>query len=63
MNIDEHIPPSMTRDDARQRAIDWQTWQQEQSLSYGELLEWQDYFVKVGEHFALTDEFIENGII
>lgn len=53
----------MTKENARQYAKDWQVWVSEQSLSYGELLEWQDYFVKLGERFALTDEFIENGII
>lgn len=63
MKINKYIHPSMTKENARQYAKDWQVWVSEQSLSYGELLEWQDYFVKLGERFALTDEFIENGII
>jgi hypothetical protein len=52
-----------TADEARQKAIDWQIWQQEESLSYGELAEWQGYFEMLAEKFNLTDEFKENGII
>lgn len=52
-----------TQDEARQYAIDWQTWQAEQSMSYGELAEWQDIFTRLGVRFNLTEEFQENGII
>lgn len=52
-----------TQDEARQYAIDWQNWQSEQSLSYGELAEWSDIFTELGERFDLTEEFNENGII
>lgn len=52
-----------TEDEARQLAIDWQNWQGEQSLSYDELLEWEDFFRKLGRDFDLTDEFEENGIL
>lgn len=52
-----------TEDQARQLAIDWQNWQSEQSLSYGELHEWEDLFRKLGRDFYLTAEFSENGII
>lgn len=44
-------------------AIDWQNWASEQSLSYGELAEWEDFFRKLGRDFNLTAEFSENGII
>ena len=50
-------------DSAREQAIDWQQWISEQSLSYGELLEWAGYFETLGKKFNLTDEFKENGII
>lgn len=52
-----------TEDEARQYAIDWQNWQAEQSMSYGELAEWQDVFTRLGVRFNLTEEFQENGII
>ena len=51
-------------DEARQLAIDWQTWASEQSLSYSELAEWSDLFSVLTYRFPeLTDEFKENGII
>lgn len=50
-------------DEARQFAIDWQNWASTQSLSYGELAEYQAYFVQLAERFNLTEEFKENGII
>ncbi len=52
-----------TQDEAREYAKDWQTWQSEQSLSYGELAEWQDVFTKLADRFDLVEEFKENGII
>ncbi len=52
-----------TKEEARQYAIDWQNWQSEQALSYGELAEWQDIFQALAATFDLTDEFNENGII
>lgn len=52
-----------TKGEARQKAIDWQAWQSEQNLSYGELTEWIDYFILLGKNFNLIDEFKENGII
>jgi hypothetical protein len=51
-------------DDARQAAIDWQSWASEQSLSYGEIVEWQSYFAGLAELYPeLKEEFIENAII
>ena len=52
-----------TADEARQYAIDWQHWQSEQNLSYGELAEWQYYFTNMAKKFNLVEEFEENGVI
>jgi hypothetical protein len=58
------IPDEVTsREEARDLAIEWQHWQAEQSMSYGELFLWQEYFLKLAEQFDLADEFRENGII
>ena len=48
--------------EARQIAIDWQAAQADQTISYGELAEAQDYFTKLAEKFDLVAEFRENGI-
>lgn len=50
-------------DEAREQAIEWQSWQSKQSLSYDEILEWQNYFESIAKEYNLTDEFKENGII
>ncbi len=50
-------------DDARQYAIDWQQWASEQSLSYGELIEYTILFEELGKSYNLTEEFSINGII
>lgn len=53
-----------TADEARNIAIDWQSWLQDApDLSYGELSAWQNYFEYLAQKFNLTDEFRENGII
>jgi hypothetical protein len=52
-----------TKEEAIQYAIDWQQWASEQSLSYGELAEWQDIFEELANKFDLKEEFQENGII
>lgn len=53
-----------TQEEARQQATDWQSWQAEQSLSYGAMLDWQNHFNAVAKQYPeLTDEFKENGII
>lgn len=52
-----------TKEEARQYAMDWQNWFSEQSLSYGELAEWQGYFQTLAEKFDLVEEFEENGIL
>jgi hypothetical protein len=52
-----------TQDEARQYAIGWQQWVSEQSLTYGELAEWQEHFRAIAIKFDLLEEFNENGII
>lgn len=52
-----------TRDEAVEYAIDWQNWQAEQSMSWGELAEWQELLAQLAERFGLSDEFKENGLI
>jgi hypothetical protein len=58
-----NITQPMNRDEAREQAIDWQYWQSEQDLSYGELLDWQQHFESVAKAYDLTEEFKENGVI
>lgn len=61
-----NVPPLgtiTTADEATDLAIEWQQWQAEQSLSLGELAEWQAYFRQLARKFNLRDEFEENGII
>ena len=53
----------MTKDEARQKAIDWQMWASGQNLSYLEILRSQKYFKELGEKHDLIEEFEENGII
>ena len=52
-----------TKAQARQYAIDFQHWVSKQSLSYGELLHFQNKLSKLAKQFNLTEEFKENGII
>jgi hypothetical protein len=60
-NMDERVITS--KEEARQYAIDWQHWQSEQSLSYGEIAKWQSIFEDLAAKYGLVDEFVENGII
>lgn len=59
----ESSPLIKSKDEAQQLAVDWQAWQSEQSLSYSELVDWTDLFVKLGKKFGLMGEFRENGIV
>jgi hypothetical protein len=56
------IPEVQTRDEARDISIEWQRWQSEQSMSWGEVLEYQVYFEELAKKFDLEEEFRENGI-
>ena len=51
------------KEEVRNIAIDWQSWQSKQSLSYAELSQWQGYFEILAEKFNLKTEFKENCII
>lgn len=52
-----------TQDEARQYAVEWQSWAGDQNLSYSDLLDWSLIFMDLGKNFNLTEEFKENGII
>jgi hypothetical protein len=52
-----------TREQARQKAIDWQIWAAERSMSYADLIKWNEYFTELAKKFRLKTEFKENGII
>lgn len=53
----------MSKRNARQKAIDYQMEQSAQTMSYGELVEQQNYFYKLGKRYGLIREFKENGIL
>lgn len=59
----QKVIEASTPDEARQFAIDWQTWQSERAMSYGELAEWQGIFTELAAKFELAEEFKENGIV
>lgn len=48
---------------ARQEAIEYQEWASEQSLSWGEIAFYCDYFYHKAKQYGLIKEFRENGII
>ena len=52
-----------TQSEARQIAIDYQSWASKRSLSYYDISLWQSYFETLAEKFGLTEEFKENAII
>ena len=52
-----------TKAEARSLAIDYQDWFSEQSLSWGDVARYGNYFSELGKKFKLTKEFKENGII
>jgi hypothetical protein len=52
-----------TKDEARTMAIDYQSWASEQSMSYGELIVYQNYFERLGKKFGLKKEFKREGIL
>jgi hypothetical protein len=56
--------PINSPDEARDAAINWQSWMSDQTMSWGEVTEWEAYFSWLAARFPeLTDEFVENGII
>lgn len=59
----EKVKSAQSQDEARDYAIDWQHWQSEQNLSWGEIQEWTEIFTELATKFDLLEEFTENGII
>ena len=52
----------VAKENARQKAIDWQDYFSETSMSWGELAYWQSYFERLGKKYGLLTEFRENCI-
>lgn len=50
------------KENARNKAIEWQLNFDGMCLSWGELAMFQDYFEKLGRRYGLLAEFRENGI-
>lgn len=51
------------KENARNKAIEWQRGFESHDYSYGELAYWQDYFRGLAKQYGLVREFEENGII
>ena len=47
----------------RQEAIDWQIKSSQMNYFYSELLNFSDYFTRLGKKYGLLKEFRENGIV
>lgn len=54
---------NMKKSEIRLEAIFWQIQASGYNYSYGELLEKQIYFEKMGKKYGLIREFRENGIL
>ena len=50
------------KEEARDKAIDWQLWSSEVSMSWGECAYWCSYFTRLGRRYGLLREFHEEGI-
>lgn len=51
------------KENARNKAIEWQQDFENHNYSYGELAAWTEYFKKLARRYGLIEEFTENGII
>lgn len=51
------------KDNARNKAIEWQLDFCNHNYSYGELIEFSGYFERLAKRYGLVKEFKENGII
>lgn len=51
------------KENARQEAIEWQSDFNNHNYSWGELVDFGDYFTKLAKRYGLVREFRENGII
>lgn len=52
-----------TKEQAISKAIEFQSWQSNQSLSYADVINWASYFDNLAREFDIEDEFLENGLI
>lgn len=50
------------KEEIRQQAIEWQLDFSNHNYSYYELMEFGEYFYKLGKRYGLLKEFRENGI-
>lgn len=50
------------KEEIRQKAIEWQLDFSNHNYSVGELIDFNNYFNKVGKRYGLLREFRENGI-
>lgn len=51
------------KENARNKAIEWQLDFNNRNYSYGELAYYGEYFECLAKHYGLVKEFKENGII
>ena len=51
------------KENARQKAMDWQTEYSNNDYSCGELIAFAEYFTRLAKRYGLITEFRENGII
>ena len=52
----------LEKEQARQKAIEWQLGYGNHSYSWAEIQRYCDYFEKLGKRYGLLKEFRENGI-
>lgn len=50
------------KEEARERAIEWQRDFENQNYYWSELADWAEHFEKLGRRYGLLREFRENGI-
>lgn len=51
------------KENARNKAIEWQSDFENHDYSYADLIRWEDYFRGLAKRYGLVREFEENGII
>ena len=51
------------KENARNKAVEWQSSFYDQNYSYGELAYYGEYFSRLAKQYGLVREFKENGII
>jgi len=53
----------INKENARNKAIEWQCDFENHNYSWGELVYWQDYFTALGKRYGLLEKFRNEGII